>query len=32
MPIRIVADGIVSRSVRDTAAFLRESERIYRNV
>ena len=32
MPIRIVADGVVSRSVRDTAAFLRESERVYRNV
>ena len=32
MPIRIIADGVVSRSVRDTAAFLRESERVYRNV
>lgn len=27
MPVRIVSDGIVSRSVRDTAAFLREMER-----
>ena len=32
MPIRIIADGVVSRSVRDTAALLRESERVYRNV
>lgn len=32
MPIRIVADGVVTRSVRDTAAFLREAERVYRNV
>ncbi len=32
MPIRIIADGVVSRSVRDTAAFLRESERVFRNV
>jgi amidase len=32
MPIKIVADGVVSRSVRDTAAFLRESEGVYRNV
>ncbi|WP_114422553.1 amidase [Nocardioides houyundeii] len=31
MPVRIVADGVLSRTVRDTAAFLRESERIYRN-
>ncbi|WP_227466364.1 amidase [Nocardioides dongkuii] len=30
MPIRIVADGVVTRSVRDTAAFLREAERVYR--
>jgi amidase len=27
MPVRIVADGVVTRSVRDTAAFLREIER-----
>ncbi|MBZ5740512.1 amidase [Nocardioides mangrovi] len=30
MPIRIVSDGVLTRSVRDTAAFLRESERVYR--
>lgn len=27
MPVRIVSDGVVTRSVRDTAAFLRELER-----
>ncbi|MGV0801733.1 amidase family protein, partial [Mycolicibacterium elephantis] len=27
MPVRIVANGVVSRSVRDTAAFYREMER-----
>lgn len=32
MPVRIVHDGVVTRSVRDTAAFLRESERAYRNL
>lgn len=32
MPVRIVHDGVVSRSVRDTAAFLRESERAYRSL
>ena len=31
MPLHIVANGVVSRSVRDTAAFLREAERAYRN-
>jgi amidase len=31
MPLHIVANGVVTRSVRDTAAFLREAERIYRN-
>lgn len=31
MPVRIVADGVVTRSVRDTAAFLRESEKVYRD-
>ncbi|MGO4442883.1 amidase [Mycobacterium sp. 2YAF39] len=31
MPLHLVVNGVVSRSVRDTAAFLRESERIYRN-
>jgi amidase len=32
MPVRIVYDGVVTRSVRDTAAFLRESERAYRDL
>lgn len=32
MPVRIVADGVVTRSVRDTAAFLREAERSHRNL
>jgi amidase len=31
MPLHLVANGVVSRSVRDTAAFLREAERAYRN-
>lgn len=31
MPIRIVANGVVTRSVRDTAAFYREMERTWRN-
>jgi amidase len=31
MPVRIVNDGVLSRSVRDTAAFYREGERIWRN-
>ena len=31
MPVRIVSDGVVTRSVRDTAAFYREAERIWRN-
>jgi amidase len=30
MPIRIIANGVLSRSVRDTAAFYREAERIWR--
>ncbi|MDZ5622782.1 amidase [Nocardioides sp. HM23] len=30
MPVKIVADGVVTRSVRDTAAFFREAERVYR--
>lgn len=30
MPLRIVANGVVTRSVRDTAAFYREAERVYR--
>ena len=29
MPIRIVANGVVTRSVRDTAAFYREVERVW---
>ncbi len=29
-PIRIVSDGVVTRSVRDTAAFFREAEKVYR--
>jgi amidase len=29
MPIRLVANGVVTRSVRDTAAFYREAERIW---
>jgi len=31
-PVQIVADGVVTRSVRDTAAFLRESEKHYRDL
>ena len=31
MPLRIVANGVVTRSVRDTAAFYREMERVYHN-
>lgn len=31
MPIRIVANGVVTRTVRDTAAFFREMERTWRN-
>jgi amidase len=31
MPLHIVANGVVTRSVRDTAAFLREAERVHRN-
>ena len=30
MPIRIVSDGVLTRSVRDTAAFYREAERVHR--
>ncbi|MFL6155311.1 MAG: amidase [Marmoricola sp.] len=32
MPVQIVADGVVTRTVRDTAAFLRESEKQHRNL
>ncbi|MGV0851025.1 amidase [Mycolicibacterium phlei] len=31
MPVRIVHDGVVTRSVRDTAAFYREVERAFAN-
>ena len=31
MPLHLVANGVVTRSVRDTAAFLREAERVYCN-
>lgn len=31
LPINIVADGVVTRSVRDTANFYAEAERFYRN-
>lgn len=31
MPLRIVSDGVLTRSVRDTAALFREMERVYRN-
>ncbi len=31
MPVRIVNDGVLTRSVRDTAAFYREAEHIWRN-
>lgn len=31
MPVRIVANGVLTRSVRDTAAFYREAERAWRN-
>lgn len=32
MPVRIISDGVVTRSVRDTAAFLREAEHVYRDL
>lgn len=31
MPVRIVSDGVLTRSVRDTAAFYREAEKIWRH-
>ena len=31
MPLHLVSNGVLSRTVRDTAAFLREAERAYRN-
>jgi amidase len=30
MPLRIVSDGVVTRTVRDTAAWVREAEKVYR--
>jgi len=30
MPVRLVAHGVLTRSVRDTAAFYREAERVWR--
>jgi amidase len=32
MPVQIVSDGVVTRSVRDTAVFYREAEKIWRNL
>ena len=32
MPVRIVSDGVLTRSVRDTAAFYREAEKVFRNL
>ncbi len=32
MPVRIVSDGVLTRSVRDSASFLREAERVYRDL
>jgi amidase len=31
MPVRLVSEGVLTRSVRDTAAFYREGERVWRN-
>jgi amidase len=31
MPVAVVTNGVLSRSVRDTAAFYREAERVWRN-
>ncbi len=31
MPVKLVSDGVLTRSVRDTAAFYREAERVWRN-
>ncbi|HYB36998.1 MAG TPA: amidase [Mycobacterium sp.] len=31
MPVRLVANGVLTRSVRDTAVFYREAERTWRN-
>lgn len=32
LPVRIVSDGVLTRSVRDTAAFYREAEKVWRNL
>jgi amidase len=32
MPVQIVQDGVLTRSVRDTAAFYREAEKVWRNL
>jgi amidase len=32
MPVQIVSDGVLTRSVRDTAAFYREAEKVWRNL
>ncbi|MDN5895046.1 MAG: amidase [Nocardioides sp.] len=32
MPVRLVSDGVLTRTVRDTAAFHREAEKVYRNL
>ncbi|MFT4083457.1 MAG: amidase [Nocardioides sp.] len=32
LPLRIVADGVLTRSVRDAAAFLREAEKVHRDL
>lgn len=31
VPVRIVSDGVLTRTVRDTAAFHREAEKVWRN-
>ncbi|MBB3039906.1 amidase [Hoyosella altamirensis] len=31
LPVRIISDGVLSRSVRDTAAFFTAAERVHRN-
>jgi amidase len=32
LPVRVVSEGVLTRSVRDTAAFLREAEKVYRDL
>ncbi|MGH3363011.1 MAG: amidase, partial [Nocardioides sp.] len=32
MPVQIISDGVLTRSVRDTAAFMREAEKVYRSL